>query len=130
MAGLFSDGAAVMMPPGERSRTIGGMHGAVPMEGGAPPSSYAVASVVNGEPGGTVRLVGVTFLRSIFIAPGLWLGAKIVGVDQYVMGWKLVGMTVGASSSISLGLLAWYFIKSKLAVGDTPPSVPSLEGTR
>lgn len=122
---MFHDGDLVMMPPGERSRTIGGMHGRVPMENGSPPSTYAVASVINGEPGGAARLVGVTALRAIFIAPGIWLGGKVVGMK--VTGWPLLGMTMSASGAISIGLLGWYWLKTKFAPGS---AAPSLEGAR
>lgn len=114
-----------MMSPGEAyHQQVGGLWGEVPVERESPPSTYAVAAVINGEPGAIFRLWGVTLLRGAFIFPGVWLGAKLMGVKD-ATGWKLVTMSMAASSSISLGLLGLYWIQSKLAP-ERP--APSLEG--
>jgi hypothetical protein len=92
----------------------GGFYGVkgVPIENGAPPSTYAVAAFINGEPGSFARLVGVTVLRAVFIVPSLWLSAKIVpGVKIGLVPSLLMG--VAASAGISTGLVGWYWLKTK-----------------
>lgn len=116
MSESFWTTEAVLMPRGERFRTVNGMHGTVPMQSESPPSSYAIASVINGEPGGFMRVIGVTLLRAGFIAPGLWVASRIFpGETVKLGGWQLLGFSVASSTTISLGLLAWYGIRSALA---------------
>lgn len=99
--------------PAYPSMSRGGLYGgAIPIENGAPPSTYAVAAFINGEPGSFARLVGVTVLRAVFVIPGLWMSAKVVpGVDLGLFQATLMG--VAASSTISAGLVVWYWLKMK-----------------
>lgn len=76
--------------------------GAVPL--GSPPSTYAGHDVVTGKPGAIPKFAGLTLLRAVLIAPGLYVagvrGSKLatgsvlasVGVSVFVVGycaWKL-----------------------------------------
>ena len=98
----------------------GGLYGgSIPIENGAPPSTYAVAAVLKNEPGSFARLIGVTILRAIFIVPGLWLSAKFVPGVQMGLP-QSIGVGLAASASISAGLLGWYFLKSKLLEWEAP----------
>lgn len=124
MAQPFADRVA-MLPPEERFRTRGGFHGAVPMESGAPPSSYAVAAVVNGERGGIPRLIGVTGVRALMIAPGIWIADRLMrGKNEPLSIWRTGGMSLAASTTISLGLLVLYKAKSIFQTSDPVPPAP------
>lgn len=67
--------------------------------GDEPPSTYAITAWVKGEPGGFTRTIGVTVIRALFIAPGMYLG----GVRGSRVIW---GGAFGASVSITLGIAA------------------------
>jgi hypothetical protein len=113
-----------MLPPEERFRTINGFHGAVPMENGAPPSSYAVAAVVNGERGGIPRLIGVTGIRALMIVPGIWIADRMMRGEGPPLSILRTGaFSLAASTTISLGLLALYKLKSVFA--NPTPTAPS-----
>jgi hypothetical protein len=94
---------------------VGGM-GAVPIaaeeeivEQQAPPSTYAVAAVVDGDAAAVPRLIGLTTLRAVFIAPGFFAASWAMG--SKLTGWQLVGFSLAGSVTISLGMLAWYALK-------------------
>lgn len=88
-----------------------GFYGNVPVDNGSPPSTYAVAGVLNKEPGSIARLVGVTAIRSICIAPGIWIVTKLVAPE--VSTWKVLLISLGGSATISLGMLVWYWMRMK-----------------
>lgn len=98
----------------------GGLYGGtVPIENGAPPSTYAVAAVLKNEPGSFARLIGVTILRAIFIVPGLWAAGKIIPGVKIDLP-QSIGVGLTASASISIGLLGWYYLKSKMLEWEAP----------
>lgn len=76
---------------------------AVPVEAQSPPSTYAIAAVVDGEPRAWPRVAYLTAMRAAMIWPGLQL-AGIRGRDA------LAGAAVG-SVTITLLLLANYSLK-------------------
>lgn len=71
---------------------------------GSPPSTYAVLDFVEGRPGATLRLLGLTAMRSLFVAPGLYLA----GVRRPA---QLAGYSLAASVSISVCLVAYYGLR-------------------
>lgn len=77
------------------------------MEQGAPPSKYAVAALLDGEPGATGRVIASTAKRMLLIAPGLWA----VGLRDK----ELLKSTAAASISITVGLIAYYAISANRA---------------
>lgn len=83
-----------------------------PAERAQPPSTYAVQAALEGQNGAMLRLLGLTALRAIFIAPGLWVGAKVSGAQ--VHGAQLVIISLASSSTISAGMLAWYALNGLL----------------
>ena len=93
-----------------RRRPKAELQGLVQLEPGSPPSSYAVAGLVTGEDGAVLKTVGLTALRSVFIAPGLWIGGKVFGIEQLKIGWRLLGMSVLASCGITAGMILWYTV--------------------
>lgn len=86
-------------------------HAAV-LENGAPPSSYAVAAALDGEEGAVLRLVGLTFLRGVFILPGLWAVSKVTKLE--IDALRLLGLSFGGSATITLGMLGYYYIQRRL----------------
>lgn len=95
-----------------------------------PPSSYAVAAVLDGESGAIPRLVGLTVLRAIFIIPALYLGSRVFARD--LKFWQTCLLSLSASSGISSGMLVWYKIQRKLQQrqGSYPRAIPGLDGWR
>lgn len=83
------------------------------VEDAAPPSTYAVAAVLQGQRGSTLRIVGLTLARGTAILPALWVAGKILKISELKVGWKLVGAAMAASTGISLAMLAWYYLGSK-----------------
>jgi len=75
------------------------------VEPGAPPSSYPVAAVLEGEPGGWPAVAWGTVKRSAFIAPGLALAG--------IRGKQLVLGSVYASLGITAALFALYLARRK-----------------
>lgn len=73
------------------------------VERGAPPSSYAIASVMEGEPEGPGRVIVGTLQRSLFIAPGLALAG--------LRGESLVKSALLASASITGCLFGLYALR-------------------
>lgn len=70
----------------------------------SPPTSYAIAAFLNGEPDGAFRIAKGMVQRSFFIAPGLWLsGVKGVG--------NIAKTSLITSASISAILLGFYMLE-------------------
>jgi hypothetical protein len=71
------------------------------LQPGSPPSSYAVAAVLEGEPGGWGKVAIGTAQRAMFIVPGiaiaggrgktLWLGAVLGSVGITLMLFAFYG---------------------------------------
>lgn len=79
------------------------------VENGAPPSSYAVVSLLDGESGSIARLVGLTLLRGCFIVPGLWVASRLMRVDMEPL--QLLGMSFAGSGTITAGMIGYYAIR-------------------
>ena len=75
------------------------------VEPDAPPSSYPVAAVLEGEPGGWPGVILGTVKRSVFIAPGLALAG--------IRGKKLVLGSVYSSAVVTAWLFALYLARKK-----------------
>jgi hypothetical protein len=73
----------------------------------APPSSYAIAGALEGEPGAWGRVFLVTFARALCIAPGLYIGG--------VRGRQIVTGSIGAAVTITGMLFALYGLKKACA---------------
>ncbi len=103
---VFPQGFAAPPPP-----PSSGPSGSVPpgMEANAPPSSYAVAGVLDGEQGAIARLAGLTVLRGLFIAPGLWITARLFKVETSPM--QLLALSFGGSATISIGMIGYYAVR-------------------
>lgn len=71
----------------------------------SPPSTYAIAAAVDGEPGAWWRVLGVTSKRLALIVPGLYLAG--------LRGPKLVKASLSTTTTITLGLLALYALQGK-----------------
>lgn len=69
----------------------------------SPPSSYAIAGAIEGEPGAWGRVLLVTAARAFCIAPGLYLGG--------IRGRQIVTGSVGAAVTITGMLFALYGLK-------------------
>jgi hypothetical protein len=67
----------------------------------SPPTSYAIAGMLNGEPDGFFRVVKGMVQRTAFIAPGLW----IAGIRDPK---QLVKTSLITSTSISALLIALF----------------------
>lgn len=78
---------------------------------GAPPSSYAVADLLDGRDGSVVRLAGLTLLRTAFIFPGIFIANKITGTEMSF--GKLAGYSLATSTSISAGMIGWYALRRR-----------------
>lgn len=113
MSGVWRTQGLVSFPPAWRAgRGVG--DGAPPtnqpgIEENAPPSSYAVSAVLDGESGAVVRLIGLTALRGIFIIPGLWVASKVLKTDLDT--WDVVGLSFAGSVTISAGMLGYYYVR-------------------
>ena len=75
------------------------------VEAQAPPSSYAIADMIEGKPGALPRVVKLTALRSVFLIPGLF-AAGIRGTTL------LKGAALG-SVSLSVYLLGLYSVRKR-----------------
>lgn len=84
----------------------------VPVEQNAPPSSYAVAGVLEGQPGSILRLAGLTALRGVFILPGLWVGTKLTKAELSLL--QLLALALASSVTISLGMVAYYAVLQRV----------------
>ena len=110
------------VPPHSPTTRRPGFYGAVPVDNGSPPSTYAVAGVLNKEPGSVARLVGVTAIRAVCIMPGIWVVTKLVAPE--VSTWKTILISLGGSATISIGMLAWYWLRMRGEQG-VPQDVPA-----
>ena len=72
----------------------------------APPSTYAVAAFLGGQPGAGARLLGLTALRAVFILPGLWIASSMSNVKM--SGGQLVAFSLASSATITGGMIGWY----------------------
>lgn len=88
-------------------------------DGTQPPSTYAIQALVNGEPGAFQRVVGLTLLRTALILPGLWVAGKAFREESF-SGPKLIGSSFLASTTITLGMYGFAFVKTKMR-GDLSP---------
>ena len=109
-------------PPYTPAPHRAGFYGNVPVDNGSPPSTYAVAGVLNREPGSVARLVGVTAIRAVCIMPGIWVVTKLVAPE--VSTWKTILISLGGSATISLGMLLWYYLRMKGEAGAPDESAP------
>jgi len=98
--------------------------GSVPVERQAPPSTYAVAAFIDQERGSFGRMLMVTLLRSVFIFPGVYGVNRLLKLD--LAPWQVVSVSVGSSSTITVGMLTWYFLKSKVVGVPTPMAMGAL----
>ena len=77
----------------------------------APPSTYAVVDFLDGADGSIVRLAGLTLLRTVFIAPGIFIAAKVTGTE---MGFgKVMGFSLASSATITGGMVGWYALRRR-----------------
>ena len=76
----------------------------------SPPSSYAIAGVLDGERGAWGRVARATAERSVMIAPGLWLAG--------IRGRELLAGAALASVSITTVLFAHYWRKKRAAASN------------
>ncbi len=60
-----------------------------------------------------VGVHGVTALRAIFIIPGLWGVSKLLPGLPKMTWWQTTLFGLGASTTISAGLLVFYWFKEK-----------------
>lgn len=70
------------------------------IEPNAPPSSYAIADVIEGRPGGWPRTVGLTLWRAVVLSPGLIVAG--------LRGRPLVLGSLLGSVSATVYLLGYY----------------------
>ena len=75
------------------------------VEAQAPPSSYAIADMIEGKPGSLPRVAKLTALRSVFLLPGLY----VAGVRGSML---LRGAGLG-SVGLSLYLLGLYSVRKR-----------------
>ena len=78
----------------------------------SPPSVYAIAAWVDGEPGATMRVVGLTLERAAFIGMGLWLAG--------IRGSDLVAGSLAASATVSAWIAADLASRQQGGDGLTP----------
>jgi hypothetical protein len=73
------------------------------LERGSPPSSYAMAAALEGEPGGWARVAVGTLHRSLLLTPGIALAG--------VRGGELVRAAVLGSAGITFWLFLLYSMR-------------------
>ena len=71
----------------------------------SPPSSYAVAGVLDGEPGAWPRVFTGSAQRAVVIVPGLWLAG--------IRGRQLATGALYASATITTFLFVLYSLKKR-----------------
>ena len=98
--------------------------GSTPVERQAPPSTYAVAAFIDKQQGSFGRMILVTLLRSAFIFPGVYGTGRLLKLD--LNPWQLGALTIASSSTITVGMLGWYYLKSKVVGMPTPPAMGGL----
>jgi hypothetical protein len=84
----------------------------------SPPTSYAIASFLDGEPGGGWRVISGAATRALFLAPGLWLGLKLA--DVKVTGKQVATASLVGSATITAMLVLYYSFRK--AGGPALPS--------
>lgn len=67
---------------------------------GSPPSTYAILSALQNEPGAAQRFAWSTFRRMLLIAPALWIAG--------FRGRDLARASVASTLGITLGLMGYY----------------------
>lgn len=75
------------------------------VESQAPPSSYAIADMIEGKPGALPRVAKLTALRSVFLVPGLYVAG--------IRGVTLLRSAGFGSVSLSLYLLGLYSLRKR-----------------
>ena len=71
----------------------------------SPPTTYAIAAVLDGEPGGWTKVILGAAARSVFLAPGLAVSG--------LRGRQLALSAVLGSISITTMLFPYYMLKRK-----------------
>lgn len=84
---------------------------AVPIKEGAPPSSYAIADWVEGEPGALRRVTVLTAKRVAFIWPGVFVYSRLL--DREMGIGKQIILSTLVSYSITGGLYLYYKNKER-----------------
>ena len=64
------------------------------VEAQAPPSSYAIADMIEGKPGALPRVVKLTALRSVFLVPGLYVAGARGPLLLKGAAWGSVGLSL------------------------------------
>jgi hypothetical protein len=77
--------------------------GALSIERDAPPSTYAIAAALDGEPGAWPRVASLTAVRAAMIWPGLYLAG--------IRGWRSAAGAAAGSTAITVLLLGYYGLK-------------------
>lgn len=77
------------------------------------PSAYAIEDFLDGIPGSAARVVGLTAVRSLIIAPGVYV------VSPRIPPAQLVKASLAISTSVTLGMGIWYWLKK----GNAPLTV-------
>jgi hypothetical protein len=72
---------------------------------GSPPSTYAILSALENEPGSAQRVAWSTARRMVLIAPALWIAG--------FRGRDLVRASVASTLGITLGLMGYYSHRRK-----------------
>jgi len=72
---------------------------------GSPPSSYAIADLIDQKPGSLGRVAALTFNRAIWIGIGLYLGG--------IRGQKLKQAAFIASATLTTVIAAGFIRKGK-----------------
>lgn len=75
------------------------------VEEGSPPSSYAIADLVQGKPGSLGRTASLTAQRAFFIVPGLYVAG--------IRGTQLLTGSIYGSAGITLWLVGLYTLKKR-----------------
>lgn len=84
------------------------------------PSSESVLAALRGEPGGWGKVLLSTLLRSLLIAPGVFLAGG--------RGWRLAAGSLVASSSITTFLLIWHYahgVRGQSQTTEAPAPLPA-----
>ena len=83
---------------------------------GSPPSTYAIARVYEGDPGGWPAVAFGTLQRSLFLLPGLWVAG--VRGQRFWLGGLL------GSASITASLFVLYGLRRAQVVAPWEPEQP------